>query len=104
MIFTQFIFPNGRQSTITFDADWEIEDKAKDLVEAGWQFQCECNPNTGLVMADCCDYEGQLACTVIANGPAVPDAISQMVEEAYQEWLDLGKPEANTGNVSNSAE
>ena len=65
---------------------------ADELKAAGWQFEIECNPRTGMVHGDCCNEEGQLANFLVENGPAVPDEIVTMVKNAHTLWTKFGKP------------
>lgn len=39
--FTQYLRPDGRAVSVTFDAPPEVEAQAKRLLDHGWRFTCE---------------------------------------------------------------
>ncbi len=100
--FTQFLFPNRERREQTFEgATEETAAHARELQEAGWRLECECNPRTQIVYADVCCNEGTLENMMEPNGPAVPPAINAMVERAWARWVEAGRPLPGTvaGNV-----
>lgn len=102
--FTQFMFPDGERKPMPFDADETTEGMARELSEAGWQFEIECHPDTQMVHGDCCNDAGQLALFLVPNGPEVPPAIMAMVKEAWGRWVALGKPRADGFGFPEEAE
>ena len=94
MLFTQFLFPNGRRKPAIIDMPPEIESKADELQRAGWNFEIECFPDTQMVHMDCCDIEEPLANRICRNGPDVPVKVAELVNEAHENWVKRGKPDA----------
>lgn len=94
MLFTQFLFPKGRQVPVTIDMPSEVERQAKELSEAGWRFEIECFPDMQMVNMDCCNDEGQLSMRLCPNGPEVPGKVAELVQEAHARWLSVGQPKA----------
>jgi hypothetical protein len=94
MIFTQFLFPNGRKKANVIDMPEEIEKLADELSKAGYNFEIEVFPDTQLVHMDCCDEEGPLATETCKNGPEVPVKVEKLVRRAHARWKDEagGKP------------
>ena len=93
MKFTQYLYPDGRREHREFKASEATEKLATELQDAGWHFECECNPRTSIVLVDCCDHEEQLAQEAELNGPDVPAAVERLVTTAHARWLERGKPE-----------
>jgi hypothetical protein len=92
MLFTQFVFPDATPVQVQITLEPEVEAKAKELQEVGWEFQIENNPRTKLVFMDICDAERQLANGLVPNGPEVPKAVQGLVEDAHAAWVAQGKP------------
>lgn len=93
------MFPDGERRDRDIGMDPSTESMAEELRGAGWQFEIECFPDTQLVHGDCCNEDGQLASFAVQNGPAVPDAIVEMVAFAWGLWVAKGKPEASAPGV-----
>jgi hypothetical protein len=66
----------------------EIEQKATELIEAGFVFEVE-ELTTGIVSMDCNRGEIVLAHELSENGPAIVDAVRILVENAYNTWKQL---------------
>jgi len=94
MQFTQFKFPNGRHEEVSIDMPKDIEEKALELHKSGWRFEIECFPDTQTVNMDCCDAEEQLSMRLVPNGPKVPIAVEELVNEAHERWTKRDKPQA----------
>lgn len=92
--FTQYKFPDGRRVPESIERPVIIEALAKELIEAGWQFEIEIFPDTKLVNMDCCNDDEQLACEQCTNGPAVPTCVDELVQDAHANWMARGKPKA----------
>lgn len=99
MRFTQFLFPDGRPIPEKIDMPAEVEAMASELREAGWSFEIECSPMTGIVYADCCDGGDCLTDDGCNNGPEVPVMVDRLVRSAHAEWLKRGKPHAEGGRL-----
>lgn len=95
MMFTQFMFPNGRRQEISRPMPADIESMADELVAAGWQFEIECNPETQKVHMDCSDDESPLESRIVDNGPTVPDTVADLVRKSHERWVKIGRPRAN---------
>lgn len=93
MKFTQFMFPNGRRVSESIERSAEIKAKARELIETGgYSFEIECSPDTQLVNMDCSDENEPIAIQLCQNGPAIPETVDILVNEAYAEWTKQGKP------------
>lgn len=83
MRFTQFMFPRGRRADVEIEMPPEIETMARAVVDAGWNFEIECHPDTQLVYMDCCNSDEAIANRICRNGPTVPKKVAEMVREAH---------------------
>jgi hypothetical protein len=92
--FTQFLFPDGRLRDTSVDVPDDVAALAGELRAAGWSFEIECHPRTGLVHADCCDDEEPIADETCPNGPEVPVMVERLIRAAHAEWARRGKPKA----------
>jgi hypothetical protein len=86
--FTQYLLPNGRRERVTIDRPPEIEALAQKALDAGVRFEAEIL-TTGQVSFEALLPEGgedgeplTLAMEIVANGPAVPRAIDDLVTQA----------------------
>lgn len=91
--FTQFVRPRGDKRAVEFNASPGAEALAKELVGAGWSFECEVLMN-GEVHLDCCDEEEQLSNQVCENGPEVVVAVERLIKSAHASWVERSKPKA----------
>jgi hypothetical protein len=81
--FTQFLRPNGRQTSVEIDMSEEIEGLAKTLVKAGCRFEIE-ELSTGMVNMECMLAEYCISGELCSNGPEVPEAVETLVRTAYR--------------------
>lgn len=84
--FTQYLQPEGRTRRAEIDRPGEIEDMAQELLEYGWTFEAEVL-NTGEVNLTVFDGEQDVVGRVVPNGPAVPNAVDEIVKEAHDEMV-----------------
>lgn len=85
--FTQYLLPNGRQKKIEIDMPEDIETKARSLQEKDCYFDAEVL-TTGLVSFTCMKNGYQdddcVSIELSENGPAVLDAVSNLINTAYE--------------------
>lgn len=84
--FTQFKRPNGRKVAVEIDRPPGIEKMAHELVKIGCVFEIE-ELVTGAVSMEVMLNGNPLASWFCANGPEVPIAVDEMVEETYKTLL-----------------
>lgn len=77
--FTQFLMPNGRKDTVWIERPMEIVIKAKEIVNAGFSFECEMLTDYNTISLTIADDDGDYAIKVVPNGPEVPEAIDRMI-------------------------
>jgi hypothetical protein len=87
--FIQFLLPDGRMKPIFINRPEEITQKAYELEEFGYRFECEIlrdgqtvsftlsDPNEGL------DLDIELA----LNGPEVPHAIDRLITRSHKDFM-----------------
>ena len=81
MKFTQFLFPDGRQTEVSIDMPPEIEAMARELEAKGCRFEIE--NNNDMIFMDCLRDDGyELTNQLAINGPAVPVAVERLVRDA----------------------
>ena len=94
--FTQYLRPHGVPRVQIFeskDLDQEIEDKANELIKAGFRFESEIL-TTGEVSMECLKFDQCLSGELCENGPPVIQAVKRLVEHAHKEWKrDTGEKE-----------
>lgn len=90
MIFTQYLFPNGRRKENEIAMPPDIEQMALEVEKAGWRFEIEVFPDTQIVHMDCCNEDRTLSNRLCKNGPDVPKMVEELVREAYE---NRDKPE-----------
>lgn len=76
--FTQFLRPNGRRVDVWIERPEPIVAKAREIIAAGYEFQCE-ELTTGHAHLTISDGEDDVAGELCMNGPAVPDAVDRLV-------------------------
>lgn len=76
--FTQYMRPNGRPEDIYIGRSKEIEDKAREIREAGFEFECEVLMS-GEVSLTIAGKNSDAAIEVVFNGPQVPEAVDRMI-------------------------
>lgn len=88
--FTQFLRPDGRRVPVEVERPEEVEQLAKWFVDGGGWFEVE-ELQTGHASLTACavvdDEPDDIAIRVVMNGPAVPNAVDDLVREAVQ-WLE----------------
>lgn len=94
--FTQFRMPGGNKIKQCIERPAPIADKAAALIAAGWEFEAEVI-STGDVNLSCSllDAVGDLIGDfgrVVQNGPEVPEAVDEVVTEAYEFLTKDGAP------------
>lgn len=84
--FTQFLMPDGRQRPMIIDRPNDIGEKAKQLMDSGCRLEIEILMTGEISMTVERDQEdGEidlLAQKICSNGPAVPVAIDELINEA----------------------
>ncbi len=86
MTFTQFLFPDGRRTTVTIDRSADIETKAKALATHGFVFEIE--NNDGVIWATCINHKLDLSADEwCPNGPLVNSMVNALVEKAYDQFI-----------------
>jgi hypothetical protein len=91
--FTRFHLPDGRREEVTIDLEAETSAKARQLKNGGFLFAIEVL-RTGDVHGDVSDDEGQLSNFLCANGPGMKESVSEMIENAFKRWEEMGRPPA----------
>jgi hypothetical protein len=79
--FTQYLRPNGRQIPVEIALDYDTELKARAILDAGFKFEIEML-STGQVsatIADPVNDEDVSHAKIVPNGPAVPQAVKDMI-------------------------
>ena len=95
--FTQFLFPKRTRKEVSIELGAPaIDAMAEELQDAGWRFEIENNPNTGMVWGDVCNDTGELLNFVRPNGPQVPPAVESLVRRAHAVWVAAGRPLASS--------
>ena len=87
--FTQHLMPKGRPQTVRIEMSEEVAAKARDIIAAGFRFECEMLGDYQTISLTITDTEADHAIEVVPNGPEVPKAIDRMVM-----GFDLDKPHA----------
>jgi hypothetical protein len=81
--FVQFMRPGGQRVPNSVERSPEIAAKARALIEAGCELQCEVL-TTGQVFMDCVSPDDeQLANELVGNGPETLPAVDRLVEAAH---------------------
>jgi hypothetical protein len=90
MIFTQFLFPNGRQKQISIQVSEDLENKVKEIENAGYRFELEVFPEHnmlfGMINMDCCNADEVLSGDLCKNDETLQSSIQNLIEDAYKEW------------------
>jgi hypothetical protein len=83
--FTQFLMPDGRRTPVWIDRPKEIEDLARDLIEAGAHFDIEMLRTRDISMTVEMDVldDPVLASEICSNGPDVPVCVDRIVRKAH---------------------
>lgn len=78
--FTQYLRPNGRTAPVEIGRSAEVEQKAQEIMAAGYRFECE-HLTTGHASLTIHDprIEEDVAIEVVPNGPGVPAAVDRLV-------------------------
>lgn len=76
--FTQFLRPDGRQTSLTIERPADVAELAKAIIGRGYRFECE-ELVTGYVSLTVADDKGDHDIEVVPNGPEVPAAIDRMI-------------------------
>lgn len=85
--FTQYLLPNGRTRAESVDRPQEIEDLARQFMKRGGRFEAEILTTGHVSITACIEIGGEptdIAIRVVANGPAVLDAVDEVVREAAE--------------------
>lgn len=78
--FTQFLMPDGRRHDVWIDGlAPDVVAKAKEIVEAGYVFECEMLHDYNTVSFTISDDAIDAAQRVCTNGPDVPEKIAEMI-------------------------
>ena len=82
--FTQYMRPDGRPVAVSVDRPPAAEAMAREVIAAGWRFECE-HMLTGQVHLFVTDpATGQDVCGELCdNGPTVPAAVDRLVAAAH---------------------
>lgn len=80
--FTQYLLPHGRRTTTEIERGAEVEAKAREIIAAGYRFECEIL-TTGEVSLTIHDAEDgiDVDIAVVPNGPGVGEAVDKLVNE-----------------------
>ena len=81
--FTQFLRPDGKKQTIYIDLDEATEDKAKQIILNGYEFEAEELMN-GMVSFTVSDGDQDVAHEISVNGPPVIPAVTKLINEFYE--------------------
>jgi len=79
--FTQYKLPDGRRVEISIERPTSVAEKARQIIDAGYVFECEVLTTGDVSLTITDPEEGDLAFQVCANGEAVPGAVDRLVEE-----------------------
>jgi len=93
--FTQYLRPNGRRNEVTIERPKEICDKAWSIIDEGYRFEAEVL-TTGYVSLTISKNSEDHAIKVINNGPDVPLAVDNMVNNFYER---LSKEEGGSSDA-----
>ena len=83
--FTQYLMPDGRQNIVWIKRSKKVIAKAKEIINAGFRFECEMLSDYNRISLTICDQEEDFATEIVLNGPGVPDAVDRLIME-----FDLG--------------
>lgn len=76
--FTQYKLPDGRAVHVGIARPADIAEKAREIIDAGYRFECEI-----MIDGECSftitDDDGDHAIEVCANGPEVPKAVDRLI-------------------------
>lgn len=80
--FTQYLLPDGRRTTSEIERGAEVEAKAREIIDAGYRFECEVlrTGHVSLTIADPREEE-DVAIVVVPNGPGIGEAVDKLVSE-----------------------
>ena len=77
--FTQYLRPNGRQVFVTIDVTDGLDQKVRDILDAGLRFECE-ELSTGQISLTITDpEEGDVDIRVVSNGPGMHEAVEDLI-------------------------
>lgn len=79
--FTQFLMPDGRREQVWIDRPAPIEERAREIIAAGYRFECEMLSDyrtISLTIGDPVEEE-DIEIELCQNGPAVPEAVDRLV-------------------------
>lgn len=80
--FTQYLLPDGRKRDVAIEVTPELHALAQIVTANGIRFECEIL-TTGQVSITAADPErGDISVRVVPNGPAVVDAVNEVIREA----------------------
>lgn len=77
--FTQYLMPHGRKSPVTIERSADIAAKAREIIAAGFRFECEMLGDYSTISLTIADDDADHAIEVVKNGPDVPVAIDRMI-------------------------
>ena len=92
IVFTQYLLPDGHPDLVWIERPAEIVAKAKAIQDAGYYFECEMLSDYLSVSLTIANDDGDHAIRVVPNGPAVPEAIDEMIE-SFALKLEAGAPD-----------
>lgn len=81
--FTQYVMPHGRKRKTHIERPEEIANKAQDIIEAGYRFECEILSDYKTVSLTIADDDDDHAIEVVPNGPGVPKAVDRLIENFH---------------------
>lgn len=87
--FTQYLMPDGRKSAVVIDRPEEVEDMARQCVDAGVVFEAEMLSDYNSISFEAVLPVGKgdplvLSAELVLNGPEVLGAVDRLVKAAYQ--------------------
>lgn len=83
--FTQYLRPDGRRRAMSIVRSPEITALAAQIMAAGYVFEMEVlGGSNDNVYLECRRNGRMLSNRLVRNGPLVPEAVDQLVREAYK--------------------
>ncbi len=84
--FTQYILPDGRKVSTTIHCHANVEEKAKQIIDRGFRFECEILTTGEVSLTITNDEDGDVAIKIVPNSPAVRSAVESLIKE-FQEGI-----------------
>lgn len=81
--FTQYLMPHGQRKAVLIDRSQDVAERATQLQEAGCVFEIEMLSDYITISMTVERGKDVLAIAVVPNGPAVPEAVDQIINEAH---------------------